>query len=116
MLAYFRKMTKKFQKRRENFTCLNCQKKNYGNGYTNHCNNCLWSRHVDINPGDRAEKCRGLMKPIYLEQVHGDYCLTHKCQICGKEKKNRLTSIDNFETAINIVNFKNKGKWRKRVD
>ena len=24
------------------------------NGYTNHCSQCLWSKHVDINPGDRS--------------------------------------------------------------
>ena len=31
--------------------------------YTNHCPRCLYSKHVDINPGDRAEQCDGMMEP-----------------------------------------------------
>ncbi|MBR6751902.1 MAG: RNHCP domain-containing protein, partial [Alphaproteobacteria bacterium] len=44
---------KQFVKRVENFTCAHCGAEVFGNGYTNHCPKCLWSRHVDNNPGDR---------------------------------------------------------------
>ena len=60
-------MSKNFQKKVEDFVCEHCQTKNQEDGYTNHCPNCLWSRHVDINPGDRAEKCGGMMEPIDFE-------------------------------------------------
>jgi len=46
---------KKFQKRIENFTCEKCGLFVKGTGYTDHCPNCLWSKHMDINPGDRKE-------------------------------------------------------------
>ena len=45
----------------EDFTCGQCGAAVTGDGYTNHCPLCLWSRHVDINPGDRAAECGGLM-------------------------------------------------------
>jgi len=57
---------KLFQKKKEDFICEKCGFVNVGDGYTNHCQKCLWSKHVDINPGDRAEKCQGLMEPINL--------------------------------------------------
>ena len=55
---------KKFTKRKENFICENCGHFVVGNGFTNHCPNCFFSKHVDINPGDRLCSCNGLMKPI----------------------------------------------------
>ena len=51
------------------FICLNCTKiiKKLTNGsYRNHCPYCLYSLHLDNQPGDRANKCRGLMEPISL--------------------------------------------------
>ena len=58
---------KRFNRRIEDFTCEHCGTEVHGNGYTNHCPNCLWSKHVDINPGDRAADCGGLMEPIAVE-------------------------------------------------
>ncbi|GIW69886.1 MAG: hypothetical protein KatS3mg101_0633 [Patescibacteria group bacterium] len=57
-------MPKLFQKKKENFICKNCGYFVIGNGYTNHCPRCLYSEHVDINPGDRANTCEGLMEPV----------------------------------------------------
>src|SRR3989344_4073116 len=28
-----------------------------------HCPKCLWSKHVDHEPGDRASSCHGMMEP-----------------------------------------------------
>ena len=53
---------KTFQRCPEDFECGNCGHEIEGNGYTNHCTACLWSKHVDVNPGDRAADCHGLMK------------------------------------------------------
>lgn len=96
-------MQKRFQRNIENFVCANCGKKVTGNGYTNHCPNCLYSKHVDINPGDRAAKCQGLMKPTTIEQKDGEYIITHRCFICGFEKKNKAAKDDNFEELLKIV-------------
>ncbi|HQY53570.1 MAG TPA: RNHCP domain-containing protein [Ignavibacteria bacterium] len=39
-------MDRKFQKRTEDFTCGNCGCKVTGDGYTNHCPECLYRMHV----------------------------------------------------------------------
>lgn len=93
---------KKFQKRKENFVCEHCGEKIKGDGYTNHCPNCLWSKHVDINPGDRKEVCGGLMKPIGIDLKNGEYLLIHRCLKCGKEKRNKLSERDNFDKVIKL--------------
>ncbi|MBU1126864.1 RNHCP domain-containing protein [Patescibacteria group bacterium] len=93
---------KKFQKRIENFTCENCGTKIKGDGYTNHCSNCLWSKHVDINPGDRKETCKGLMKPIGINLKEGEYILIHRCLKCGKEMKNKISKKDNFDLITKL--------------
>lgn len=53
----------------EEFICENCGHKVPKLGYScrNHCNKCLYSKHVDINPGDRKEECHGLLEPISIE-------------------------------------------------
>ncbi|MBU3901416.1 RNHCP domain-containing protein, partial [Patescibacteria group bacterium] len=45
--------SKKFQRKIEDFVCGHCGPKIKGTGYTDHCPKCLWSQHVDVNPGDR---------------------------------------------------------------
>lgn len=59
----------KFTKIDEEFICENCGRKVTKLNYTcrNHCPYCLHSKHVDINPGDRAENCHGVLEPIGLE-------------------------------------------------
>ena len=75
-------MPKKFQRTIEDFVCGNCGAKVKGNGYTNHCPVCLWSKHVDIHPGDRAEACGGLMEPIAVDLEREGYRITYRCQKC----------------------------------
>lgn len=99
-------IVKKFIKNVENFVCENCGYKVVGNGYTNHCPKCLFSKHVDINPGDRQERCGGLMEPVSFELKNGAYSITHKCLKCKHTKKNHLSEGDSFEILINMA--KNK--------
>ena len=50
------------------FTCVHCgaEVKPLHNGpVRNHCPVCLYSLHVDVQPGDRANDCRGPMAPRY---------------------------------------------------
>ncbi len=92
----------KFTRKKENFICEHCAKKVSGDGYTNHCPHCLWSKHVDVNPGDRAELCGGLMKPadIYLEGR--EWIITHECEICGLKKRNKVQAADDMEKVIEL--------------
>ncbi len=93
---------KKFKRTKEDFTCENCGFFVVGNGYTNHCPKCLWSKHVDINPGDRLSECGGMMKPIKIEAGKSKYKLTNRCVICGHEKNNTLLDSDNWDEAVKI--------------
>ncbi len=96
-------LSKKFQRKKENFVCENCGQMVNGNGYTNHCPQCLWSKHVDINPGDRMEKCGGMMKPISVDLKNGKYGVLHKCIKCGFKKKNKIIDDDNFDMVIKVA-------------
>lgn len=93
---------KKFTKKVENFICENCGQSVIGNGYTNHCPFCLYSKHVDINPGDRSCTCGGLMKPIEIQQKNGEFVILHKCIKCGFERKNKVQENDDISKIIEI--------------
>lgn len=93
---------KMFNKKTEDFICENCGHINIGNGYTNHCSECLCSKHVDINPGDRASKCQGLMEPISVVVKSDGYIIRHRCKKCGFEKNNKSAPNDNFKTMLKL--------------
>jgi len=93
---------KKFIKTKEDFICEKCGEKVIGNGYTNHCPRCLWSKHVDINPGDRMSKCGGMMRPIGLDKKNGIFYVVQKCEKCGHTRKNKLIRGDNFDEAVKL--------------
>ena len=52
----------------DTFVCKVCGRtvipENAGSDHRNHCPNCLSSLHVDIDPGDRASDCGGIMEPV----------------------------------------------------
>jgi rubrerythrin len=94
---------KKFIKKNEDFICENCGTNVIGNGYTNHCPKCLYSKHVDINPGDRLSNCGGIMEPIDIEQKKGEFVILHKCKKCGFERKNRVNENDDYSIILKIA-------------
>ena len=96
-------MTPNFTRQIEDFTCEHCGAEIKGNGYTNHCPECLWSKHVDINPGDRAEVCGGLMEPIAFEGSSDALSVIHCCLKCGYKKRNKLAPADNLDVMIKLV-------------
>ena len=96
-------MTLEFKKKKEDFICENCGKEVKGDGYTNHCPVCLWSKHVDIHPGDRASECNGLMKPTDVENKAGESVLVHECVDCGHRKKNKVSVEDDFDAVIEVT-------------
>ncbi len=96
-------MTKLFSRHKEDFICEVCKKKVKGNGYTNHCPFCLTSKHVDINPGDRANPCKGLMPTIAVEKKGEQFILIQKCEKCGHIQRNKRQEDDNFKKIIEII-------------
>ena len=88
----------------EEFICENCKKKVDKLNYTarDHCPYCLYSKHVDINPGDRANKCCGLLVPVGIEKYKNTYKIIYKCSKCGQIHKNIMASDDNMEKIIDL--------------
>ncbi len=94
--------TTEFKRNIEDFTCNHCGHEVTGDGYTNHCPECLWSKHVDKFPGDREESCGGMMKPIDVFQKHGKWFVIQKCEKCGAEWTNHVRDEDNFDVVIKM--------------
>lgn len=89
----------------EEFICENCHKKVNKLNYTarDHCPYCLYSKHVDINPGDRKNKCFGLLKPIDVEKFKNTYKIIYKCQKCNTLHKNIVANDDDFNKIIELM-------------
>jgi len=94
---------KKFTRKIEDFVCKHCGFRVKGTGYTNHCPRCLWSRHVDINPGDRANRCQGMMEPARVEKKGDELILVYICEKCRETKKNKVGKSDDLEKVIEIM-------------
>ncbi len=85
---------------KESFTCKSCGREvvptGAGSNHRNHCPNCLCSQHLDIEPGDRAADCGGLMEPIAVwVRKNGEWAIIHRCRICGALSSNRIAADDN---------------------
>lgn len=95
---------KRFVKRDESFTCISCGKEVTPLGYTtrDHCPYCLYSIHIDIMPGDRANTCKGCLKPIGIEKFKDTYKIVYKCEKCHEKHKNIMATDDNLDEIINI--------------
>ncbi len=97
----------------EEFICENCGNKVQKLGYScrNHCPNCLHSKHVDINPGDREETCHGLLKPVDIEiNPKKGYVIVFRCIKCGEIRKNKVAIDDNMDLIYEIIRNKSKGE------
>ncbi|MFA6393505.1 MAG: RNHCP domain-containing protein [Patescibacteria group bacterium] len=93
---------RKFQRKIEDFTCENCGVKVKGDGYTDHCPVCLWSKRVDVNPGDRAAACQGLMRPSGLELKHGEAKIVYTCVKCGYGHRVKKAEGDDYEEILKL--------------
>lgn len=96
---------KKFTMRDENFICEVCGNQVTQLGYTarDHCPECLCSKHVDNNPGDRLASCKGTLRPIAIEKFKDTYKIIYKCEKCGEIKKNIMAKDDNMDLIIQIM-------------
>lgn len=88
-----------FSKINESFTCIIC---NYSvppaqSTCRDHCPKCLYSIHIDINPGDRSALCKGILRPTSwsLNKKKG-YMIHYKCENCGNTKINKFLENDSI--------------------
>ena len=96
-----------FEKNDNQFTCSVCGKVVPELKYSSrdHCTNCLCSLHVDVNPGDRQNTCRGTLMPIdILQSNKKGYIITYKCNKCGMQHNNKAASDDSFSTILKLMN------------
>ena len=92
----------------ESFTCKNCGQfvlpEGAATSHRNHCPKCLTSIHVDIEPGDRASLCGGLMEPISVwVRKNGEWAIIHRCRLCGEISSNRIGADDNPTLLMSIA-------------
>lgn len=97
-------MSRKSRPDNAGFTCIHCRRQipttSYGTKHRNHCPLCLWSRHVDDEPGDRRCACRSPMEPVALEvRRDGEWAIVHRCAGCSTLKTNRIAG-DDHELAL----------------
>ena len=95
---------KKFTMKDEPFICENCGQHITKLNYTarDHCPHCLFSKHVDVMPGDRQNHCQGLLKPIGLEKFKNSYKIIYKCVKCNELHKNIVAIDDNTDLIIEL--------------
>jgi hypothetical protein len=93
------------------FRCGHCHQwvsinPHMGTKNRNHCNLCLWSKHVDVQKGDRRAECQAGMQPVALTFKHegvgrqGELMLVHECTGCGDLSINRLAADDTEQVIL----------------
>lgn len=89
---------RRFRVINDGFTCVHCGTtvSPLSNGSCrNHCPKCLTSLHVDINPGDRAATCQGVMHAVGAEtHPRKGIMIIHRCSRCGVVKRNKAAHDD----------------------
>ena len=100
---------KRFNELDEGFICENCNKEVKPLGYSSrdHCPYCLYSKHVDINPGDRLNPCKGLLKPIEIEKFKDTFKIIYKCEKCNQIHKNIIANDDDMNEIIKTSQINN---------
>lgn len=88
----------------ESFVCEKCGKKVKKLGYTarDHCPYCLYSKHVDINPGDRNNSCKGMLEPVGIEKFKDSFKIIYLCEKCHKTHKNIMARDDDMNKIIEL--------------
>lgn len=92
----------------DSFICRNCgwlvSPDGSGTCHRNHCPNCLYSMHLDIDPGDRESDCGGIMEPISVwVRSKGEWAVIHRCKRCGYLSSNRIAADDNPAKLLSIA-------------
>ena len=107
------------QVRNEGFICEHCGIKVTPlerGSCRNHCPNCLWSKHLDDVPGDRASHCGGMMEPVDVRQdARRGWMIVHRGRRCGAVRRNKSALADprqpdRFETLLDVMRCSSTGK------
>lgn len=88
------------------FQCLRCGadvQPSTDGSFRNHCPFCLYSRHVDVRPGDRRSRCGSLMRPVGLRRRGRRPQLVHRCIGCGQVKVNRVVETGRQPDDIDVI-------------
>lgn len=95
---------KRFTMKDENFICEHCGSSVTKLNYTarDHCPFCLYSKHVDLMPGDRLNTCWGLLEPIGIEKFKDSYKIIYRCQKCHALHRNIIARDDNMDLIIEL--------------
>lgn len=85
---------------KDTFVCHHCGKTvlpdGAGTAHRNHCPKCLFSLHLDMEPGDREAGCGGSMEPVAVwVKKNGEWAIIHRCKVCGLFHANRIAADDN---------------------
>jgi DNA-directed RNA polymerase subunit RPC12/RpoP len=95
----------KFVKNDQGFVCVNCGAtvEPFKVTSRDHCNCCLVGLHVDVNPGDRANTCRGVLRPVGVKvDSRKGYVIMYRCDTCGRAVNNKAAGDDNFEEILKV--------------
>ncbi len=98
---------KTFEKNDEGFVCRVCGHNVPSLKYSSrdHCNKCLSSIHIDINPGDRANTCLGTLIPIDISMNNKKgYVIHYRCTKCGQLHNNKSAEDDSFKAILKVMN------------
>ncbi len=108
-------MQARFTKNDNGFVCLVCGATVPPLGYTSrdHCPHCLTSLHIDINPGDRANTCLGILVPIGATTTgKKGIVINYRCNKCGQTHNNRMADDDNYDAVLSLTN----GTYKQYMD
>ncbi len=92
----------------DGFVCAQCCQVIHpltSGSYRNHCPFCLFSKHVDVIPGDRLATCHGFMEPIAVDySAKKGWIIIHRCLKCGIIRRNKTAledgQSDDYEKLI----------------
>lgn len=98
---------KRFTMKDEKFICEHCGREVLPLGYTarDHCPYCLYSKHVDILPGDRKNTCLGLLEPIGISKYRDTFKIIYKCSVCKELHNNIMAVDDDMNKIIELSNI-----------
>jgi len=105
--------------RNEGFVCRHCgtEVRPLANGSCrNHCPHCLWSKHLDVVPGDRSARCGGMMAPVAVQHdARRGWMIVHRCTRCGAVRRNKAAlndpaQPDRFEALVDVARQSTEGR------
>lgn len=97
-------MSKVFTQNNQSFTCISCGKyvEKHPSSSRDHCTHCLTGLHVDINPGDRLNTCRGILKPVGLKVSSSKSQIVYSCEKCLNQIFCIVAPDDNNDRIVEL--------------